>query len=197
MNFDDLTPVVTYGDWCAKREDCYAPLGVDAPNGSKVRQYCRMSSLSPGSPMLAGCSADSAMQVYIAAAARHHGVPGIVYVPSRKNITEATKYALDMGCEVNGVRPGYLSVCRARARTRAKELGKIVRWMPDLAVEDTVRQCRNIPSWVRRVVVPTGSGLTAAAVIIRASVWQVHRADLWRITRLGFGEGRAALWCRR
>lgn len=117
--------------------------------------------------MLVGCSADSAMQIYVADAAKEAGVLGIVYTARRARRSAATQYALDMGAEVNEIGPGgYLSVLRARAKARAAELGQVVQWSSALAVRDTMVQCANLPCHViKRVVVPTGSGLTATGVL--------------------------------
>lgn len=162
---DDLTEVQDFGTFWAKREDRFAQFGPDGPTGSKVRQYVKMANAAPDATMIVGCSADSAMQVYVAAAGKHYGVPAIVYVPARKQRTSSTQYAVDMGAELVEVRPGYLSVVRSRARDKAREIGKVVRWNPHAAFLDTVQQCENIPEGVKRVIVPTGSGLTASAVL--------------------------------
>lgn len=162
----EITPVMNFNGWTAKREDYAAYTGPDFPSGSKVRQFLEMAKKSPGAPMIVGCSAHSAMQIYIAASAKAAGVPGIVYTAARKERTDATKYAARMGAEIVEVRPAYLSVCRARARSRAKLLGQVVRWNPQEAVRDTIAQCVNIPPDTKRVVVPTGSGLTAIGVLV-------------------------------
>ena len=160
-----LTRISHFGDWWAKREDEAYYTGLEYPSGAKVRQYAKMAARGRA-PMLVGCSANSAMQIYVAAAAKQAGVPGIIYTAARKYPTEATQYALAMGAEVNQVRPAYLSVCRARARERATQLGHYIRWRPQLALEDTAAQVANIPEDVQRIVVPTGSGLTAAGVLL-------------------------------
>ena len=160
-----LTPVEAFNGWCAKREDLACFQGPDYPSGLKMRQYLRMAKAQPGMPMLVGCSANSAMQIYVAAAANMTGVPGIVYVPARKKRTAATEWAIAMGAEVIEVRPGYKSVYRQHARERAKELGGAVRWDVMGGVNDVVDQMANIPEDIRRIVVPTGSGLVCAGVL--------------------------------
>lgn len=165
MSDGSLTRVSVFDDWTAKREDEAAYSGPDYPSGSKVRQYAAMALANPGLPMLVGCSADSAMQVYIAAAAKQAGVPAIVYTAARQRRSSATEYAIAMGAEVNEIRPAYLSVSRSRAKKRGDELGAYVHWDPDRAVLDTMAQCANIPMDMKRVVVPTGSGLTCSGVL--------------------------------
>lgn len=163
---DDLTPVIDYGGWWAKRDDLACVTGDEYPSGSKVRQYHKMALAAPGAPMVVGCSADSAMQIYVAAAAKQFGVPGVVFTAARAVPTAATQYARSMGACVHEVRPGYLSKCRSGARNYCKALGAVVRWDVAGAVADATRQCRNIPTGVRRIIVPTGSGLTCAGVLI-------------------------------
>lgn len=160
-----LTRVSKFDGWTAKREDEAFLFDPEYPSGSKVRQYITMSKASPGAPMLVGCSADSAMQIYVAASAKQAGVPGIVYTAKRKERTAATEYALRLGAEVVEVPCGYLSVLRARARDRAKELGSCVRWDVRAALNDTMLQCKNLPKSAKRILVPTGSGLTASGVL--------------------------------
>ena len=170
MTEPDLTPIEDFGGWCAKREDKAAYFGPDFPSGAKMRQYLQMSERSPDAPMIVGCSATSAMQIYVAAASHLRGVPGIVYVAGRKAPTSATRYALDLGCEVVEVRPGYLSSCRHQARLRAIEIGKTVRWDWRIAAADVMVQCANVPKDVRRVIVPVGSGLVASAILAGLSM---------------------------
>lgn len=128
--------------------------------------------------MIVGCSADSAMQIYVAAAARQFGVPGIVYTARRAKRSAATQYAIDLGCEVIEVGKGaYLSTLRSRAKARALEIGDCVRWDPNGAIRDTINQCQNIPHGTQRVVVPTGSGLICAGVmagLAKLGRWQVN-----------------------
>lgn len=162
----ELTPVDRFGDWYAKREDRAGFTGTDAPSGAKVRQYNAMiANAPPGTPLVVGCSADSAMQIYVAHAARVLGRRGVVVVPARAKRSAATCWAADAGAEIIEVRPGYPSVYRAAARTVARKYGGAVRWDAAYAVRDTAKQTENIPAGVRRVIVPSGSGLTAAGVI--------------------------------
>lgn len=171
----ELTRIQSFGGWWAKREDEACATTPDMPSGSKVRQYAAMAKAQPGQPMLVGCSADSAMQVYVAAAAKAAGVPAIVYTAKRRQRSAATQYAIAMGAEVNEVGPGgYLSVLRARARDRARQLGGCVRWDPAAAFADASAQAANLPIGTRRVVVPTGSGLTCAGVLhgLAAAGWR-------------------------
>lgn len=162
-----LTPVECYGNIWAKREDRAAYTDAGMPSGAKVRQFMAMARTAPpGTPMIVGCAAVSAMQVYVAAAARAFNTRAIVYVPGRATPTASTRWAASMGAEINEVRPGYASVYRKRARDRAMAEGGAIKWNVDHAIEDTAAQVRNIPADVARIVVPTGSGLTAIGVLV-------------------------------
>lgn len=164
-----LTPIDTFqssiGTWFAKREDMACISTKLYPSGSKVRQYLAMAQQQPNQPMLVGCSANSCMQVYVAAAAHQTNVKGIIYVPARAKISEATQYCIDLGAEVNEVRPGYPSVYRKKTKERGQQLGSYVHWNPNQAVLDTMEQCGNLPLEVKRIVIPSGSGLTAAGIL--------------------------------
>jgi 1-aminocyclopropane-1-carboxylate deaminase/D-cysteine desulfhydrase-like pyridoxal-dependent ACC family enzyme len=161
----DITSISYFDGWIAKREDEACVIDTDYPSGSKVRQYLRMSQAVQNAPMIVGCSAHSAMQIYVAAAAKQAGVMGIIYTAARKEPTAATVYAQRMGAEVVEVRPAYLSVMRSRAKARAAEFPAYVRWDVSAALQDAKEQCVNIPKETKRVIVPTGSGLTCAGVL--------------------------------
>lgn len=182
--YEGITPIQRMGDYYVKREDLAHWSSLDYPSGSKVRQYKEMTNkavdslnsratqefLSKPPPCIVGCSANSAMAIYVAATAHQQGMEGIVYTAGRKKRTDATKYAAEMGAEIVEVKPGYLSLIRARARARTIELGDVVKWSPQAAIEDTIRQCENIPEGVKRIIVPTGSGLTAAGILARMAM---------------------------
>lgn len=162
MNKNIITPVEHYDDIWIKRDDL-AYADPDGACGSKVRQYMAMMAANPGSPLVVGCSAVSCQQVYIGDAVRRTGRKGYVIVPQRKVWSAATQWTAAQGVEIIEVPPpAWRTVYMARAKEYARQLGSYVRWDQMLAVEDTATQCVNIPSDVKRVVVPTGSGLTAA-----------------------------------
>lgn len=168
--YEGITPVERMGNFYVKREDLAFWRSPDHPSGSKVRQYLKMAEACELSrfnypPCIVGCSANSCQQIYVASTAMLLETKGIIYVPGRKVKSSATAYCESIGAEVVEVRPGYLSVVRARAKARAKELGQVVQWNPQLAIEDTAAQCVNIPEDVKRIVVASGSGLTAAGIL--------------------------------
>lgn len=166
---DDITAVQKLDGWWAKREDWAAyNASMDYPSGLKVRQYLAMAATMPDVPMVVGCAAGSAMQIYVAHAAQLCKREAYVFVPARKIPTLATVYAEMKGAKVTHVKGTFTNVARAKAKQFVKDTldGHCIPWLPRLAVEDVVRQCVNLPRGCRRVVVPCGSGLCAAGVVI-------------------------------
>lgn len=162
----DITPVQRFADRFVKRDDLAFYESDFSACGSKVRQYMQMIEQSPGCPLIVGCSAISAQQIYVADAGQRTGRRAIVVVPSRKTKTIGTRWAESHGAEIVEVSPGYPAVYRKRAREIAAEYsGGCVRWNPVLAVVDTMRQCQNVPADVEEVVVAVGSGLVCAGVL--------------------------------
>lgn len=179
--YEGITPVERMGNFYVKREDLAFWRSPDHPSGSKVRQYLKMAEACELSrfsypPCIVGCSANSCQQIYVASTAMLLETKGIIYVPGRKVKSSATAYCESIGAEVVEVRPGYLSVVRARAKAGAKELGQVVQWNPQLAIEDTAAQCVNIPEDVKRIIVASGSGLTAAGIV--RGLYKIHRFDI-------------------
>lgn len=169
-----ITPVDTFtmrgGEWFAKRDDLACYTSADMPSGSKVRQYEVMAKAQPGVPMLVGCSSFSAMQIYVAAAAKQFGVPGHVFTAGRGVRSDATAYAKKMGAKLHEVYPGgYLNVLRARAKAYADKRFKngYVHWDENWAVTDAAQQLMGsgVGNHIKRIVIPSGSGLIAAGVL--------------------------------
>ena len=171
-----LTPVEKLGKCWLKREDYACKTDDNNPSGLKVRQFMAMASEQPNEPMIVGCASYSAMQIYVAWAAKQANVPAHIFVPRRKERTMATQYAESMGAIIHEVFPGYANVYRKRARDFAKEIGGCVRWDSKRAIRDTAIQCLNLPPEAKRIIVPTGSGLTAAGVMVGLAILQ--RSDV-------------------
>ena len=163
-----LTPVQQepLGFW-TKREDLACFVDEATPSGAKVRQYAAMIAAAPPEAVLAvGCSAASAMQIYVAAMGQRLHRPSYIAVPKRTQMHPCTRWAQEHGAEVLETVPGYPSVFRARIRERMHTLGLTpVPWDVKAAALDTAEQVANVPQAARRIVVPNGSGLTAAGII--------------------------------
>jgi hypothetical protein len=172
-----LTPCQHF-EFYAKREDLACFQNEALPSGAKVRQYAAMIAAAPVDAVLAvGCSAASAMQIYVAAMGEQLQRPAYIAVPRRAQRHPCTEWCAKHGANIIEVVPGYPSVFRARIRERMKELGlRAVPWDVAHAAFDTAEQVANVPPAARRIVVPNGSGLTAAGII--GGLWQLERQDV-------------------
>lgn len=170
MLFTGITPIHEFNGIWVKREDLAYWSDLKYPSGSKVRQYLDMAHRSIRKegfpPCLVGCSANSCQQIYVAAAAKQLNTRGIIYTAKRKIRSSATDYCASLGAEIVEVKPAYLSVVRKQARQRAIDEKHVIEWDRIKAVEDTAAQYKNIPEGVKRIVIPTGSGLTAAGILV-------------------------------
>jgi len=174
MKYLGTTPVHEFNGIFVKREDLAHWESLEYPSGSKVRQYMSMAEYNPTSsatrpPCIVGCSANSAMAIYVAATAKILGTKGIIYTAKRKVRSAGINYALSLGAEVNEMtaKQGYyLKHLQRHARQRGIDLRDYVMWDRKAAIQDTIDQCSNIPEeGVKRIIVPTGSGLTAAGIL--------------------------------
>lgn len=147
-----------------KRDDLACDIGPANASGAKVRQYLQMVDACPGMPLVVGCSAYSCQQVYIADAMLRSGRPGVIFVPARAKPSAATSWAKAMGAAVYEVRPGYLSVIRARAKEYAKAHGA-VRWSPAIAAGDAKEQAMHFKTDCEVLVVPVGSGAILGGIL--------------------------------
>lgn len=173
MKYTGLTPIHNFNDKYVKREDLACWESLEFPSGSKVRQYLDMAHRTVHdegyAPCIVGCSANSAMSIYVASTAKRLNTKGIIYTAHRKVKSDAIKYAVAMGAEVNEMTPKqghYLNNLQRHARQRAIDLKNYVAWDRRAALQDTIDQCTNIPENIRRIIVPTGSGLTAHGIIL-------------------------------
>ena len=145
-----------------KREDTFEIAGV---RGGKVRTCW---SLSQGAVGLCTAGSRSSPQVNIVAhIARHLGVPCRVHTPEGELSPELVS-AQNAGAIIIQHKAGYNNVIIARAREDAKRLGwtnipfGMECWE---AVRQTRAQVRNIPSQVKRIVIPVGSGMSLAGLL--------------------------------
>jgi hypothetical protein len=186
MKYLGITPVDEFNGMFVKREDLAHWSSLDYPSGSKVRQYMAMAkpnyymedSLTGPPPCLVGCSANSAMAIYVASTAKILGTKGIIYTAKRKVRSAGITYALSLGAEVNEMtsKQGYyLSHLQRHAKQRGIDLKNYIMWDRNAAIQDTIDQCVNIPVEIKRIIVPTGSGLTAAGVLLGINKYATNR----------------------
>jgi len=176
---DGLTPVQHF-EFYAKREDLACFHGEEMPSGAKVRQYLAMIAEAPADAVFAvGCSAASAMQIYVAALGVVMQRPAYIAVPRRKQRHPCTQWCADQGAHIIETVPGYPSVFRARIKQHIDALGLTsVPWSTRVAALDTAEQVANVPAQARRIVVPNGSGLTAAGIVGGLWQWKMQHIEV-------------------
>lgn len=156
------TPIERRGAAWAKRDDLFEVAGVA---GGKVRTCWH---LAQGASGLVTAGSRASPQVNIVAhIARALGIPCRVHTPSGALSPEVLS-ARNCGAEVVQHRAGYNNVIIARAREDAIARGW--REIPfgmecQEAVRQTKRQVADLPDGVERIVIPVGSGMSAAGVL--------------------------------
>lgn len=160
----DLTPVERYGEVYIKREDLWSRSGA---SGGKSRA---MFTEAEGRPGLITAGARNSAQIERGAlVAQALGIPARIHTGHGADTPEiATCRAA--GAEVLQAKPGRLTVIRARLREDAEE-HKDWAVFPfgmesPVYLQQVAEQTANIPEEVQRVVVPYGSGMTLAGVLL-------------------------------
>lgn len=159
------TPIESVDEFFFKRDDHFEFGGA---NGGKVRA---MLAMCKGAKGIVTCGDRESTQIPRAAmVAKALGIPcrlhTAVGLPS-DGMIEATAY----GAEVVQWDPGYLNVCKKRAKDDAEAQGyKYVPWgLEDpVAVSITSQQTigmMRLPVEFKRLVVPVGSGMTLAGIL--------------------------------
>lgn len=156
----ELTPIHRFADGTFAKRDDLAAGGI----GAKGRQYAKMiEGQADGLPLIVGCAATSAMQLYVPTMAKRYNRRAVVYTPSRKVKTAEQEFAERHGAEVHYVRPGYMSCVRKAAR----DAGPCVKWNPGLATADTAAQVESfIGADESRIIVAVGSGACAVGILV-------------------------------
>jgi 1-aminocyclopropane-1-carboxylate deaminase/D-cysteine desulfhydrase-like pyridoxal-dependent ACC family enzyme len=161
----EATPVERLGAIWLKRDDLFEIAGV---RGGKVRTCWH---LAQGARGLVTAGSRASPQVNIVAhIAQKLGVPCRVHTPTG-DLSPEVRQAQDCGAEVVQHKAGYNNVIIARAREDAKARN----WtnIPfGMECDEAIRQnaaqfmATEIPAGVQRIVVPVGSGMTLAGLIV-------------------------------
>tara|TARA_R100001594_G_C3995602_1_gene253419 strand:+ start:55 stop:891 length:837 start_codon:yes stop_codon:yes gene_type:complete len=163
----DLTPFKkdSFGNYF-KREDYAGYSSNNLSSGTKVRAFNSMIKSQKDKEILAvGCSADSLMQVYITEMALKHNLQSKIFIPKRNKRSKMTEYCITKGANVEELPyPCYPSHYKKAFKEYAMNK-KVVSWNPILSTNDTIKQIKNLPNEVKRIVVPTGSGAIAIGII--------------------------------
>lgn len=159
-----ITPIEEHDGILVKREDAWARGGA---SGAKARALFTVASGSRG---IVSAGARISPQLERAALVAHAlGIPARLHTGWGK-VTPETSVAVAAGAELFRHRPGRLSVIRARYRADAERYEPLGWACVPFGMEHPTylqqvsEQASRLP-WVRRVVVPVGSGITLAAIL--------------------------------
>lgn len=158
------TPIEKHGDLWLKREDLYTFAGI---SGGKVRSCL---ALAEGAVGLITASARKSPQMQIVARIAHaKGIPARCHIPAGPETPEMVD-AEAHGAELVKHRPGHNTVICARAYQDATKDRTSWTYIPfgmqcATAVTMTRKQVQSIPKGVKRIVVPVGSGISAAGIL--------------------------------
>ncbi len=159
-----ITPIEMRGGLWLKRDDLFH---VASARGGKARA-CYLLAREAERGLVTAASRGGPQISIVARIAWHIRIKCRVHTPSGSttpDIQDAQAHAAERVIH----RPGFNSVIRARAEEDAKILG----WThipfgmeSDVAVELAARQVLNVPREAKRIVVPVGSGLTLAGILL-------------------------------
>jgi threonine dehydratase len=159
-----LTPVeLRHGVWY-KREDLFKIAGV---SGGKART-CYMLARAARRGLITASARQSPQAFIVARIAEHLDLRCRVHTPSGYSTPELAE-ALRHGAMRVAHVPGYNSVIVARARSDAERSGMtLVPFGMECAdaVKAVAAQTQNLPREVQRIVVPVGSGMTLAGILV-------------------------------
>ncbi|MYT30481.1 MULTISPECIES: pyridoxal-phosphate dependent enzyme [unclassified Streptomyces] len=160
-----VTPVEEHDGILVKREDAWSRGGA---SGAKARA---LFTVAGGASGIVSAGARISPQLERAAIVAHAlGIPSRLHTGWGADTAE-TALAAAAEAEVLRHCPGRLSVIRARYRTDAEHLsGRGWACVPygmehPVYLEQVADQAAQLPSHVRRIVVPVGSGITLAAIL--------------------------------
>ncbi len=162
MGDNGFTPLQHLDTYWAKREDLYEVAGV---NGGKARTCWRLAHGATG--LVSAGSRFSPQAKIVAHVAEALGIPSRLHVPAGPETPELLD-ARSHGAVIVSERPGYNTVIVSRAKADAAARGWT--YIPfgmecGEAVEETRAQVCGIPSEVKRIVVPVGSGMSLAGIL--------------------------------
>lgn len=159
----NLTPIERVGDIWVKREDKFEFAGQ---KGAKVRAALSFFQDNPKGVTTAGSRHSPQINI-IASIASELNVPFVAHTPTGK-LSEEVKLAQEKGATIEQHQYGYNNVIKARAREFANQSGYLevpFGMISETSVELTANQVQNLPSGIKRIVVPVGSGVCLSGVL--------------------------------
>ena len=180
-----ITPIELHNGIYYKRDDLYAPFGVNSINGGKVRQAIQLFDVihedvknNHNGGVVTATSVHSPQGAIIAKVAQEHGLECIVAVGGTKPETLFNHHLMRLtksyGAEVRNVAGhGMTSVIDARIKdTIITETGyKLIKFAislesnPEAIFDGVTEQVQNIPDDLDNLIVPVGSGIQFTGII--------------------------------
>ena len=212
----ELTPVEDHGDIAMKREDYFAPCGYGGINGSKLRNLIVLFEQYVvghyGGIMGAG-SVRSPFHAMAAVTAKHYGLASLSVIGATKPETciqhSSVAVAAAAGARFEFARvaynPALQSKLRGMSRLRAYReyypVGYAIsldheQYAPEAVKafhESGAHQTSNIPSHIKKLIVPAGSCVTATSVLYGLAYRNLP--ELTQVHLVGVGHNRME-WLR-
>ena len=170
MKPEDLTPIEYHDGVWLKRDDLFSFANI---RGGKVRTCLRIATEKPYAGLITASARKSPQAQIVARIAHSLGIPARCHTPEGAYTPEMDD-AVAHGAEIIQHGAGYNNVIIARANA---DLAEHPGWchVPfgmehPYAVEATAEQVANMKV-VSRIVVPVGSGMTAAGILHGLARW--------------------------
>ena len=163
---NEVTPIEKRGDIWLKRDDYFGSRGIGGAKLRAMLDICRC--LPKGVPFVSAGTSGRPSPAAAALATYLTGIKCEIFVSAHKTPGIAIEIAESFEhVSVNHIRPGYLAVVRRAALNRSAKVGFDFERAHngELAVQIAERQCQGLEDCpARRIIVPTGSGSTAAGI---------------------------------
>tara|TARA_B100001094_G_scaffold333417_1_gene411874 strand:- start:21646 stop:22548 length:903 start_codon:yes stop_codon:yes gene_type:complete len=180
-----MTPIQKHGDVYYKRDDLYAPYGINHINGGKVRQAVQLFDEirddiieNHNGGVVTASSVHSPQSAIIAKVAKEYGIKCVVAVGGCKEDTLYKHHIMRLtrhyGSEIRIVAGhGMTTAIDAGAKKKiiANNNYKLIKFAislesnPEAIFDGVTNQVENIPDELDNLVIPVGSGIQFAGII--------------------------------
>lgn len=200
----DLSPVEKIGGLWFKREDLFAPLGINGINGSKLRVCIWLISeaIKQGATgIIHGAVTGSPQHPMVACIAAHYGVPVIDCIGTKKPEEHETLAAAKwMGASFRSFNPGYAATLNSKAKQLSEnEFKGYFHLETNITLDEKSNsaakieafhlvgseQVRNIPDHIETIIVPAGSCNSVTGVMY--GIARFRPKNLKRVLLMGIG----------
>jgi len=163
MKTDNLTPIEKNGNIFLKRDDYYQ---IDGVNGGKSRTCWFLANQGARGLVTAGSRSSPQVNI-VAQIAKYLNIPCHIHTPTGE-LSPEVQDAVNTGAILTQHKAGYNNVIIARAREDAiKNNFTLIPFGMECqeAINQTKNQVKNIPSEVKRIIVPVGSGMSLSGIL--------------------------------